>query len=70
MIFTPLRVLPALAMLLAGCVAVDAWRKQVRARDAKREAAHRLQTWEGEGGNPPPDTSHAGDETSLATSAP
>ncbi|HEY4373661.1 MAG TPA: hypothetical protein VGN52_17155 [Burkholderiales bacterium] len=71
MMITPLRALPALAVMLAGCFAADAWRRRVRARQAKEEMAHHMQTWEGEGGSlSPAAAEHANDESSLATSAP
>lgn len=71
MMITPLRALPVLAVMLAGCVAADAWRRRVRAHQAKAEMAQRMQTWEGEGGSLSPSAAgHANDESSLATSAP
>jgi hypothetical protein len=62
--------LPAFGLLLAGCFAADAWHKRTRARDAQTALRHDVKTWEGEGGNLPPDSSPESAESSLATSAP
>jgi len=67
---TSLRFVPAVGLLLAGCLAADAWRKRARARQAKADLSHEIKTWEGEGGNLPPGSTPVSAETSLATSAP
>jgi len=71
---TTLRFLPAVGLILAGCFAADAWHKRAKARQAKADLSHEIKTWEGEGGNLPPGSTHiatpASAETSLATSAP
>jgi hypothetical protein len=73
MMITSFRLLPALGLLLAGCVAADAWHKRAKARNAKADLSHEIKTWEGEGGNLPgstPASTPASAETSLASSAP
>jgi len=68
-----LRLLPALAALGAGYLAIDAWRKRSQAHAARADTAKDLKTWENEGGNLPPGSKGSNTpepETSLATSAP
>lgn len=68
-----LRLIPALALLGAGCLAVDVWRKRSHAHAARADINKDLKTWEGEGGNLPPGARGSNTpvpETSLATSAP
>jgi hypothetical protein len=70
---TTMRLLPAIALFAAGCVAADAWRRHSNAKAEKARTAHDIKTWEGEGGNLPPGSSGSNTpepETSLATSAP
>lgn len=67
------RLFPAIALLAAGCIAADSWRRHSRARNEKAQTAHDVKTWEGEGGNLPPGSSGSNTpvpETSLASSAP
>jgi len=68
-----LKLIPALALLGAGYLAVDAWRKRSHAHAARADISQDLKTWEGEGGNLPPGSSGSNTpepETSLATAAP
>ena len=48
---TTLRLLPAIALAVAGYLAVDVWRKRAQARQARSDLAHDLKAWEAEGGN-------------------
>jgi len=55
-----LRLLPALAVLAAGFVTLDALRKRTQKRAAQADLSQDLKTWEGEGGNLPPSAPAAG----------
>lgn len=53
MITAAFRILPALALLIGGGAALNAWRKRERHEQAKKDLHQDLHTWEGEGGNLP-----------------